>query len=497
MTAPALPDDGERPDDAPDLLRAEIAALRAERDHLRAAVTELQDRLLANYTDETRLHTETIDLGEHFASPAFYFLERAGSDRPFRWMGREPAAWLPTKIPRTRAVRVDVVIELAIAEAALDALKVHADGVFAIASQTAFLGNGAVVRSFFVPAPARPDPFARLNIGLIAEHRVDLTPSGDTRTLSLGISRIEIAQLTEEALAAAARWRRTLPAQVFKHPAFHALERRPEDDIPFRWFGAEPDAAFAIAPPPGRPVRVEVHIPHAMSEAALDSLRIGLGARMARDYTITRSPSGHVVKSAELRVPGKPGDPVESVELRLALGVRHDLSETGDPRHLALAVQTIVIDEIAEADFRGPGPFEAEIHIGHDVDSPAFYGAERWPNGMIVRWLGREDEAAIPLTVPAGEPLRVSMEILHAISEETLNGLAIGLDGTFAEELVTERNAAGAIVRSAVFAPLPPTEGRLRRTMLNVRAVHKVDLSAQGDARTLAVAVRKIVIAAA
>lgn len=478
-------------------LAAALAAVTAERDRLREALAELQDRLLAHYTDDSRLHAETLFLDEHFSNPAFYFLEKLGPERPFRWMGREETAWLPTKLPRTRAVRVDVVIEVAIGEAAIEGLAVHADGVFAVASDSEILESGAVCKTFFVPAPPRPDPYARLNVGLVAGHRVDLSARGDPRTLSVGISRIEITQLSEEALAAAALWHKLIPAQVFQHSAFHGLERRDEDDVAFRWFGAEPDAAILLAPPPGRPVRVAVELTHAASEKALEDFRFGFDGRLASRYETTVAPSGIITKSADLRVPGAPGDPVRGVRLSLALGTRHNMSAEGDPRHLAVAIRSIALTEIAEDAFRGTGPFHAEIPLGADFSSPAFYGLERWPDGTILRWMGQEDEAAIPLRVPTGRPLRVGVAIMHAISDATLEGFAIGLDGTFAESHETVRHADGTIMRSAVFAPLDPEAGAEREATLHFRAAHKVDLTDQGDARTLAVAVRKIVIAEA
>lgn len=498
--APAEPAIAEAAPPAADaaLLEARLAEALAERDRLRAMVMELQDTLLHHYTDVERIHHETILVDEHLINPAFYFLERLGPERPFRWMGREEAAWFATRIPRTRAVRVDLVVEVLISESALEALKVHANGVYAVAGETEYLDNGAILKSFFLPAPANPDPYGRVAIGIVAGERVDLSARGDERTLSVGLSRIEITQITEDALAMAGQWRRMLPAPMFHHPAFHPPERRPHDDLVYRWFGAELDADFPIAPPPGRAIRVEVEIVQAISEEALSDFRIGLGERMASEYEITVAPDGMVTKAAELRVPGKPGDPVEDIRLRLSAGARRDMSPEGDPRHLALAIRRLLMHEVTDEAFRGAGPFRAEILFGRDFAHPAFYGLEVLEDGRTLRWMGQEDTAALTLAVPVRTPLAVETEIVHAINDETLAGFSVTLAGAAPAETEVTRNAAGTLVHTARFAPFEGDGGAAERTVsLELKAAHTMDLTGQGDPRTLAVALRKIVVRAA
>lgn len=479
-------------------LEARLAETCAERDRLHAMVVELQERLLHHYTDADRIHRETIRLDEHFANPAFYFLERLGPDRSFRWMGREEAAWLATRIPRTRALRVDILVETMISEAALEGLRVHADGIYAVASETQYLDSGAILRSFFIPAPPEPDPYGRVGLGIVAGERVDLTGRGDPRTLAVGIACIEITQITGDALSLAAQWHRTLPAPLFQHPAFHPPERRPGEDLAYRWFGAERDAEFRIAPPPGRAIRVEVEIVQAISEEALADFRIGLEDRVASDYEIAVAPDGVITKAAELRVPGAPGEPVADLRLRLSAGARRDMTSDGDPRHLAVAIRRLVMREVADEAFRGNGPFRAEIPFGRDFDHPAFYDFELMENGLTLRWMGRADEATLPVTVPAGVPLVVEAEIVHVISDQTLAGFTMTLDGLAPGERETSRDATGVLVVRAGFAPLEATGGTRERTVpLELRVAHKEDLTERGDPRTLAVALRKIVVRAA
>ena len=499
-----LPDDASRGEGAPSdtavtedaaTLRAALAEARAENGRLRQALVLLQNRLLQHYTDADRIHRETIHLDEHCTNPAFHFVERIGPDRPFRWFGRERTAWFVTTIPRTRAVRVDLYVEVMIGESTLDALEVHADGVFATRTETDYLDNGAVRRSFYVPPPAEPTPHARLKLGLIAGERVK--PQGeDDRLLAVGLSRIEITQLDDETFADAARWHRTLPAAAIGHPAFHPTERRPGDDAAYRWFGAELDAAFPVAPPPGRPVRVEAHLVHHASDAALADFRIAIGPRTATRYETTAAPDGTLVKAAARRGPGAPGDRIAPVALRLSLGTRHAIPSDDGTRQLGVALQKLVLREIDEDVFGGAGPFRRDIDVA-DIDHPAFYGLEHQPNGMYLRWLGQEDEAALAVDVPGGVPLRVIAEFVIAIDEAALEGLSIGLDGTYAQAHETTRHEDGRLLRSAVFAPLAEHGGTLRPATVNLRVAHKVDLSDKGDPRTLAVALRKIVIEAA
>ena len=95
-------------------------------------------------------------------------------------------------------------------------------------------------------------------------------------------------------------------------------------------------------------------------------------------------------------------------------------------------------------------------------------------------------------------PLVVEAEIVHAISDETLAGFSMTLDGTAPGETGTTRNAAGVLVAHAAFAPLEAADGAAERAVtLGLGIAHKVDLSGQGDPRTLAVALRKIVVRAA
>lgn len=501
MTAPATAPAGEGPSTPsrdPDpatpeevrRLRATLAAAEAENRRLRQALVAVQDRLLQHYADADRLHRETIRLDEHFANPAFYFVERLGPERPFHWMGQEREAWFATNIPRTRALKVELIVEVAISESALEALEVHADGVFAARAETEHLDNGAVRRTFFVPAPAEPAPYARTHLGLIAGERI--MPAKDERLLAVGLSRIEIAQIDDEAFAAASRWHMTLPAAAIAHAAFYPCERRPGDDAAYRWFGAEPDATFLIAPPRGRPIRVAAHLVHQASETALADFRIAVDDRTARDYTVTEGPNGTLVKAAELRTPDERLGPVR---LRLSLGTRHEIPSEDGPRQLGVALERLVIEELSEDDFRGPGAFRCDIDAP-DIDHPAFYWLERLPNGMHLRWLGQEDEASLDIMVPGDVPLAVSAELVLAINEEALENFHIGLDGTYAEAYETLRRDDGRLVHRAVFAPLPASGGALRRATLSLKVGHKVDLSEHGDPRTLAVALRKIVIEA-
>ena len=100
--------------------------------------------------------------------------------------------------------------------------------------------------------------------------------------------------------------------------------------------------------------------------------------------------------------------------------------------------------------------------------------------------------------MPGRTPLVVETEIVHAINDETLAGFSVALAGTAPAETETTRNAAGTLVHVARFAPLAAEGGASERPVtLALKVAHKVDLTGQGDPRTLAVALRKIVVRAA
>lgn len=476
-----------------DLLRAQVAELTAERDRLAGEVAELQARYLKAYGGAGSAGTSVIVLDERFSHPAFYFAERIAPGREFRWMGREAEAILPTTIPRTRAVRVDVHIEVYVNEETLEGLQLHIDGEPAITSECEHLDDGRVCKRFIVPAPREPDPFARMNVGLVLDTRVDMTPHGDPRRLAVAISRIEVVQLTEDDTRSVTGWRRTVPADSFRHAVFHQAERD-EDGQRFAWAGADDHGHITVNLPPGEAMRIDAYIVVQASEEALNTFRFGIGERLATTYSLEPRGQGQIVKRAEMRVPGTRGEPLREFRVPLVFGSRKLVPDPdGGNRLVAVGLRKFVFRAIDEAEFTGPGRFRTDLWFDEAFEHPAFYYPERHKRGPMFRWMGLREEAAVRLRVMRGRPLRVCAHIEVSVSDATLEGLRIGLDGTYADDYEISRLPGGRILKTARFDPLEGSgEGEAE---LGLRLLERVDMKPHGDPRTLGVALSKIVVA--
>lgn len=493
------------PQDA-DRLKAEIAEIAAERDALLEQLAETQDALVSAYTEHRVLRRQVIALDKDFAHPAFYSLEHVSPDRPFRWMGREAEAVIATLVPCDRPVRVAVQIELAVSDTALEGLQIGADGVYAEHTETERLPNGSFRKCAIIPPRETESRYTRLTLSLRVRDRKDMSEFGDARTLAVGVSRITVAELGEVIeppveLPMEGPFRQIIVFdERVNSPAFYGVERRPVDNLVFRWMGRAETAELPVRLPPGRRVRVSAHLPIFINDAALAGFTFGINGDFAADYEMERTPGGMVVKRAVFTVPGTPDGPLAPGRIDLAAGSRTDLSEQGDARLLAVGLHSLEIEELeagqdeatAEAENENDG-VERVLNARQHFDYPAFYHLERRNDQMEFRWMGREDEQAFIVRIARDRPLHVTAHIAHAIDQAALDGFEIGIEDTFAEDYELVLPPEGGAVKSATFTIANPTPDAAP-VRLQLRLKSKVDLSGRGDPRTLGVALSKIVV---
>ena len=126
-------------------------------------------------------------------------------------------------------------------------------------------------------------------------------------------------------------------------------------------------------------------------------------------------------------------------------------------------------------------------------EHPAFYTHEIRTDGVSYHWMGRKDSAVLTLPVARSRPRRGDVYIAIYINEKTLEGFSIGCDGRAAASYDETRHVEGMLVKSATFdAVTGPGSGALTDVRLAIET--KVDLTPQGDARTLAVGLNRIVV---
>ncbi|WP_226581712.1 hypothetical protein [Acuticoccus sediminis] len=124
----------------------------------------------------------------------------------------------------------------------------------------------------------------------------------------------------------------------------------------------------------------------------------------------------------------------------------------------------------------------ATVGFGPTFAHPAFYALETSAKGRAFRWMGRESEAVIPVTITPGNAVKVAVTIELVIDGDALDGLEIGLGGQIATRYETRMQPNGQIVKSAEFTGLPPDSETLDVVL---RQRHVLDCTPHGDTRTL------------
>ena len=145
----------------------------------------------------------------------------------------------------------------------------------------------------------------------------------------------------------------------------------------------------------------------------------------------------------------------------------------------------------------GSAPVEeqtsATLWLDAGFEDPAFYGYETRPDGLGYRWLGAKSEAVVTVPVTRRRPRRIDVFIAIHINEKTLKALTIACDGRAAASYDETKRPDGVIVKSATFDGISGPAGAAY-TDVKLTAGAKVDLTPQGDTRTLAVGINKLVV---
>ena len=410
---------------------------------------------------------------------------------------------MQTLVPCDRPIRVSVHIELAVSDMALESLQIGADGVYAEETVTERLANGSFLKSAVIPAREVESRYTRLALSLRAGERRDMSEFGDPRTLSVGVSSITVAELGEEIevpeLPMEGPFRQSIVFdERVNSPAFYGIERRPSDNLVFRWMGRTESGEVPVRLPSGRRIRVSALLPIVIDDAAFAGFTFGINGHFADTYETERTPDGILVKRAVFTVPGEPDGPLAPGRINLAAAIRIDMSAKGDARMLAVGLHSLELEEVdageaePEADADAEGAFEVLTAQKH-FDRPAFYHLERQDDRTMFRWMGREDEETFTVTIARDRPLRVTAHLVHAIDRAALDGFEIGLGEAFADEYELTLPSGGGAIKTATFT-LPDATPEPSPVRLTLRLKSKVDLSSRGDPRTLGVAVSKIVV---
>ena len=126
-------------------------------------------------------------------------------------------------------------------------------------------------------------------------------------------------------------------------------------------------------------------------------------------------------------------------------------------------------------------------------EHPAFYANEVRGDGLNYHWMGRDDTAVLTLPITRRRPRRVDVYIAISINEKTLNAFQVSCDGRTPASYDETKRVDGMIVKSATFDAVGgPAGAAYSDVKLSIGA--KVDLTPQGDARTLAVGLNRIVV---
>lgn len=133
------------------------------------------------------------------------------------------------------------------------------------------------------------------------------------------------------------------------------------------------------------------------------------------------------------------------------------------------------------------------IWLDARFDHPAFYAQELRPDGVSFRWMGQGDEAELTVPISRRRPRRVDVFIPIFINDEALRDFTIACDGRRATGYEERGLPEGILVKSATFDAAGGDQ-RATDTRLTLSIGTKVDLTPQGDPRTLAVALNRIVV---
>lgn len=321
-----------------DALTDELAATRARLMEAEAQLALLQEQTVllqeavgADIFDTATLQHQTIYADDGLTHSAFYPPERRPSDgRPFRWLGREAEAVLPTDISRTRAIRVDLELAVVLNRASVDGLSVTLSGARPVRTQTASLADGSTLLRTEFAVPDSPDPLSLARIGLHAGHMVDLSSRGDPRSVAVGIHKIEIWHMEEPAAGTVLA---EVDAAALPAPAFAGQAETPDGAGHARWLDpAHLPAELSVTLDRARPVEVLVHIAQVRNQASLEALALEIDGQPGEP--IATEPLGQAGAVKRLRIPAAPDH---------AGPTRLTLSLTPPPEDAAptLAIQSI------------------------------------------------------------------------------------------------------------------------------------------------------------
>ncbi|WP_226581715.1 hypothetical protein [Acuticoccus sediminis] len=204
---------------------------------------------------------------------------------------------------------------------------------------------------------------------------------------------------------------------------------------------------------------------------------------------IRTSPDEAVAAFRSLQAGSAPG-PAASTSGEATL--RHRLAEA-EAQNALLLEQIALLQEAVGASIFDTATLQHQtIYADDGLTHPAFYPPERRPSdGLSLRWIGNANDAVLPTDISRTRPIRVDVQLAVVINAAALDGFSVTCDGLPAVKVERTRMDDGSILHSSTFdAPASPDPLALVRIGLHIAS--KVDLTARGDPRFVAVAIHKI-----
>ncbi|MEM8663825.1 MAG: hypothetical protein AAGF49_06850, partial [Pseudomonadota bacterium] len=282
----------------------------------------------------------------------------------------------------------------------------------------------------------------------------------------------------------------------FEHPAFYPPERL-ADGTPFRFMGREKTAFFRTRTPFGGPIRITAVMPIVASVPAFEAFRVTVNGKDAV-FVETFEADGAIRHVSTFAGPEE-GSAPDDLSLTLHAPVRIEEGRSsgrprpGAPRLLSVGVRAIEVAPLSEADLAAlAAPTNGPITISFDETfaHPAFHSAER-SNGIAFRWMGRANEASLPVKLRRSTAVAVKLFVPFAADQAYFDSLTLSLDGDAVPLKVKESYGVGGSVLSAEFPAR--TAAVLPFSTLTLR-VDTADHPPPVEGRTLLLAFEKIVL---